>query len=266
MRRHKRLLRSTLRALYYGHTQSALRFQAALFAVDLLIIGFFIASQFIREQIWFWVADAAIAAFLAADLSARLVALGSFRRWLKYPATWVDLVVLATLLLPNLLSNWGFLRVLRLWSLVQSERFWNVLARGKWDETYVEDLSKAITTLAVFVLLAAGATQAIFLGQHPALNNFADALYFVVTSLTTTGYGDITLPGLSGRLFSIALMIAGVTLFLRIAQRAFGTQRRIVRCVRCGLTRHEADARHCRGCGAPLAYGAKHEYEADGGG
>lgn len=250
-------MRSRLREFYYGHTRDAVRFQGVLFALDLLVIGFFIASQLIAEQWWFWAADAAIAGFVAIDLGARLFALGTFKRWLKFPTTWIDLVVLATLLLPALLHNWGFLRILRLWTLVHSERFWNVLARGKWDDTHVEDLSKAITTLVVFIFLAAGAAQALFLGEHPKLNNFIDALYFVVTSLTTTGYGDITIDSAGGRLFSIALMLIGISLFFGIAQKAFAPQKRIERCHDCGTDRHDLDARHCKSCGAQLTEPAK---------
>lgn len=245
-------LRSRARALYFGHTQSAARFQGVLLALDVLIIGFFIGSQFIAEQPWFWIVDVAIALFLALDLFARLFAFGTLGRWLKFPTTWVDLVVLATLLFPALLHNWGFLRILRLWTVVNSERFWNVLARGRYDDTHVEDVSKAIVTLFVFVFLAAGFTQAVFLGHHPKLNNFVDAIYFVVTSLTTTGYGDITIDTAAGRLFSVGLMIAGISLFFSIAQKAFAPQRKIVSCAKCGVDRHEMDARFCRGCGEPL--------------
>ena len=248
----RRRLRSRVRALYFGHTQSAVRFQGVLFALDVLIIGFFIGSQFIREQSWFWIVDAAIATFVAIDLTARLFAFGTLRRWFKYPTTWVDLIVLATLALPTVLYNWGFLRILRLWTLVQSERFWNVLARGKWDDTYVEDIAKAVTTLVVFVFIAAGLTQALFLGHHPQLNNFIDAMYFVVTSLTTTGYGDITLMSPLGRLFTIGLMLVGISLFFTIAQKVFAPQEKIQKCVQCGLDRHGLTASYCCNCGAKL--------------
>jgi voltage-gated potassium channel len=245
-------LRSRVRALYFGHTQSAVRFQGLLLLLDVLIIGFFIGSQFILELPWFWIVDACIAVFLTVDLLARLFALGTLRRWLKYPTTWIDLVVLATLFFPAVLYNWGFLRILRLWTLVHSERFWNVLARGRWDDTYVEELSKAIVTLIVFIFCAAGVTQAFFLGEHPKLNNFADAIYFVVTSLTTTGYGDITLDSAGGRLFMVGLMIAGISLFFSIAQKAFAPEKKIVRCTECGTDRHDLDARHCKVCGTAL--------------
>jgi voltage-gated potassium channel len=33
---------------------------------------------------------------------------------------------------------------------------------------------------------------------NPAITNCADALYFTVTTLTTKGFGDITLPGTWG--------------------------------------------------------------------
>lgn len=245
-------LRSRIRALYFGHTQSSVRFQGVLLMLDLLIVGFFIGSQFIAEQPYFWLIDAAIAAFLTIDLLARLFAFGTLRRWLKYPTTWIDLVVLATLAFPAVLSNWGFLRILRLWTLVRSERFWNVLAQGRWDDTYVEELTKAITTLVVFVFLAAGVTHAFFTGHHPKLNNFLDAMYFVVTSLTTTGYGDVTIDTAAGRLWSMGLMITGISLFFSIAQKAFAPEKKLVRCTECGSDRHDLDARHCKVCGTQL--------------
>lgn len=246
-------LRSRLRELYFGATPAALRFQGVLLALDLLIIGFFIASQFISIAHLYVGIDLLIAAFLAADLWAKFYALGSMRRWLRYPTTWVDLVVLGTLLAPTLLPNWGFLRILRLWTLVHRERFWNVIGGGRWDDTRAEDLTKAIVTLVVFVFMAAGAAQALFLGDHPELRNFVDATYFVVTSLTTTGYGDITFDSAGGRIFSIVLMIAGISLFFSVAQKAIAPSQKIVPCPACGLDRHEPDARHCRACGAQLA-------------
>jgi voltage-gated potassium channel len=248
-------LRSHLRALYFGYTEEALRFQALLFVLDLLVIGFFVASQFVAAQPWFWIADVCIAAFVALDLCVRLFAMGSLRRLLRHPTTWVDLIVFVTLLLP--LHNWGFLRILRLWTLVQSERFWNVLARGRWDNTHVQDLTKSIITLFVFIFLAAGVTQALFLGQHANLNNFVDAIYFVVTSLTTTGYGDIVLDGPWGRVFSIALMLIGISLFVSIARRVTAPPSQYLRCT-CGLARHDLDARHCKSCGVPLSRADSH--------
>ena len=91
--------------------------------------------------------------------------------------------------------------------------------------------------------------------QHPTnphnANN-ADSLYFTVTALTTTGFGDITLPGTTGRLLTVAIMFFGVTLFLRLAQSMFRPHKVRFPCPRCALQRHEPDAVHCKACGEVL--------------
>ena len=131
----------------------------------------------------------------------------------------------------------------------------------RFDDTQVEDITKSIVTLVTFIFLAAGLTQALFIGDHPKLNNFVDAIYFVVTSLTTTGYGDITIDTAFGRLFSVALMLTGISLFFSIAQKVFSPPQKIVACSDCGLDRHDPDAKFCKACGdrltAPLRGGAR---------
>ncbi|MBL8550686.1 MAG: potassium channel family protein [Hyphomonadaceae bacterium] len=245
-------LRSKLRDLYFGVEGAALKFQGVLFTLDVLIIGFFIAANFIRKEAWFLYVDYGIAAFLVLDVAARIYALGSLRRWIKYPSSWADIVVLATFLVP-LVQNFGFLRILRLWALVHRERTWNVLGGGRWDDTYVEDLTKAVVNLVVFIFLASGVAYALFSPGHPKMHTFIDAMYFAVTSLTTTGYGDITLDTQLGRAFKIVLMLSGITLFFGVAQKAFAQHQQRVRCRGCNTDRHEADARYCRVCGERLS-------------
>jgi len=79
-----------------------------------------------------------------------------------------------------------------------------------------------------------------------------DALYFTITSLTTTGYGDIILPGTWGRLLSIAVMLGGVGLFFRLIQSLNVSHKVLHPCPTCGLQRHDPDAVHCKACGQTL--------------
>jgi len=88
--------------------------------------------------------------------------------------------------------------------------------------------------------------------QNPAIANYIDALYFTVATLTTTGFGDVTLKGTDGRLLSIVMMIVGISLFLRMVQVLFRARRLHHRCVACGLSEHDSDAVHCKRCGALL--------------
>jgi voltage-gated potassium channel len=74
-------------------------------------------------------------------------------------------------------------------------------------------------------------TSAVYVTQNdinPQISNYVDALYFTITTLTTTGFGDITLQGPGGRLFAV------------------------VKCPDCGLLVHDADAVHCKHCGRVL--------------
>ena len=90
-------LRARLRYLYHGSTPAAVKFRLAIIVIDLFIIGFFLAGPILKNAGWvFYVADYAIAAFLAIDLIARAMAYTDARDWLKRPVVWADLFVLAT--------------------------------------------------------------------------------------------------------------------------------------------------------------------------
>jgi voltage-gated potassium channel len=115
-----------------------------------------------------------------------------------------------------------------------------------------EEATLAAAQLLVFLFVMSGV---VFETQHrsnPGIRHYADALYFTVTTLTTTGFGDVTLPGTTGRLLSVVIMLAGVTLFLRLAQALFRPMKVRYPCPACGLERHEPDAVHCKACGQLL--------------
>ncbi|AQR60539.1 ion transporter [Brevundimonas sp. LM2] len=242
-------LRARLRALYHGTSRTAVRFRLAVLVVDLTIIGFFVAAPLLRDdRLVFYALDYVVAALLGADLLARALAYSDIKDWLKRPIVWVDLFILATLLFPAWLFNLGFLRVIRLWTLVNSDFFWRTIGR-RYDDTRVEDTTKAVVALVTFVFVATGFVYTSFMGRYDGISGWVDALYFTVTSLTTTGYGDILLPGVWGRLVSIVIMLVGVTLFVRLGQTLLGPHKVRFPCDRCGLRLHDPDAVHCKACG-----------------
>jgi len=245
-------IRARLRALYHGGSPVAVRFRLAVLMIDLIIVGFFIAAPFLRgDKIVFYVIDYIIAALLAADLAARAWCYSDIKDWLKKPIVWMDLFILATLLFPAWLFNLGFLRVIRLWTLVNSDFFWRTVGR-RYDDTRVEDTVKALVALITFIFVATGFVYTSFMGQYDGITGYIDALYFTVTSLTTTGYGDILLPGPWGRIVSIVIMLAGVTLFVRLGQTLLRPHKVRFPCDRCGLMAHDPDAVHCKACGNML--------------
>jgi len=108
------------------------------------------------------------------------------------------------------------------------------------------DTIVAGTHLFVFLFVMTAVAYETQHQRNPAIGNYVDALYFTVTTLTTTGFGDITLPGTAGRLLSIVMMIDGVSLFVRMVQVLFRPRRVHHKCTSCGLSEHETDAVHCK--------------------
>ena len=242
-------LRARLRYLYHGGSTTAVRFRLAVIVIDFAIIAFFMVAPLLRNTgLSFYIIDYAIAALLTLDLVARITAYSDWKDWFKRPINWVDLVVLATLLFPAWLFNFGFLRVMRLWTLVNSEFFWRTIGR-RYDDTRVEEITRALAALVTFVFVVTGFVYATFRGRHDGITGYLDALYFTVATLTTTGFGDITLPGAWGRVISITVMLVGITLFLRLAQTLIRPHKVSFPCEACGLRKHDPDAVHCKACG-----------------
>lgn len=247
----QRTLRGLLRALYHGQSLTAVRFRTAWVLIDLAIIAFFMAAPLLREEPWFLAADYTLAAVLALDLAARAYAYSSVGTFAKRTSTWLDVLILLTLLFPHVGYNLGFLRALRLWTLVKSEVFWDTVGR-RFDDTSVEEVTRATAALLTFVFVTTGFVYTAFGGVPDGPQGWVDSLYFTITSLTTTGYGDITLPGVWGKLLSIVIMVSGITLFLRLAQAIVRPSKVRFSCPTCGLGRHDLDAVHCKACGVVL--------------
>lgn len=243
-------LRARLRHLFHGQTPGAIRFRYSVIVLDLILIAVFVAAPFFKDRPTFLVIDYLIAAIVAADIAARALAARHPWRWLLRTGL-IDLVVLATLLFPLWLANFAFLRVLRLWSLVHSDFFWETVGR-RYDDTRWEDTTKAVVSLATFLFLCSGVVYALYAGNHADIRGFVDALYFTVTTITTTGFGDVTLPGTGGKLLSVLMMLAGVGLFVRLAHAVFRPAKVRFPCPTCGLQLHDPDAVHCKACGRIL--------------
>lgn len=244
--------RALLDFLYNGPGEAGRRFRLGLLGFDIVTIVFFIVASVLEFSPLILAADVAIATLLIADFGARLWIAPKKLRFLFDPITLADMIVIATLLAPALIQNWAFLRVLRAMRLVRSYRVlrdlrdsWPLLARN-------HDVIQSVLNLAIFLFVITALVFVLQHGQNPDINNYTDALYFSVTTLTTTGFGDIVLVGTSGKLLAVFIMVIGVALFLRLVQTIFRPTKVRHSCPACGLSRHEPDAVHCKHCGRVL--------------
>jgi voltage-gated potassium channel len=245
-------LRRRLRALYFGSSPAAARFQHILLSFDIVTLGFFLVTSFVRVAPWVAAANLLIALALTADFGARCWIAERPLRHLLRSAAVADLVVIASLLASALVANLGFLRVLRTLRLLRSYHVLGLLRRRSAFVRRKEQVIVAALNVVVFVFFV---TAVVYVTQHrtnPEIGDYADALYFTVATLTTTGFGDVTLVGRHGRLLSVLVMVVGISLFVRLVQAVFRPARVRFPCPACGLQRHEPDAVHCRHCGHVL--------------
>jgi voltage-gated potassium channel len=245
-------LKAKLERLYFGDDRRARRFRYGLIAFDLATIAVFLLASVAREEWWMVPLDLAVATVMAADFAARLWIEPDRRRHLMSLATIADIAVIISLLLPALVDNLGFLRIARALRLLRSYHLLRDLrSESLWFRCNEEFVTRALNLL-VFILVV---TSVVYVTQNdvnPGIRTYIDALYFTITTLTTTGFGDITLQGPGGRLLSVAIMVVGVSLFLRLLQVIFRPAKVRFECPDCALLLHDLDAVHCKGCGRVL--------------
>lgn len=245
-------LRAWIRRLYESDTPNANRFRYAVLAFDLSTIVFVVAASFMERSVGLETLDVLIGLLIISEVAARTFASRTPVKEIFHPVSLADLVAAASFVAPLLTEGFAFLRVFRTLRLVHSYR---TMARLRQDFSVFrrnEEVVVASLNLVIFLFVTTGVVYETQHRFHPGISSYADALYFTVTTLTTTGYGDITLQGHMGRLLSVAIMLCGVTLFVRLAQVIFRPQKIRFDCPSCGLQRHDPDAVHCKACGVVL--------------
>lgn len=241
-----------LTELYEGDSDRAHRFRYILLLADIATIIYLVASTFFYGQQILYFIDLFFGFYIAIDYFIRLWIAPKKFSFLVDPINLGDLIAVISVLLPLLGVNMAFLRALRVLRLLRTYRL-----QGKLREDFEyfkknEDVILSATNLFIFIFLM---TELVFITQvniNPNVKNFLDAMYFTITTLTTTGFGDITLQGNSGRAISIIVMIFGVSLFLRLIKSIYQPSKVRFVCDSCGLFLHERDAVHCKHCGRVL--------------
>jgi len=244
-------LKDRVRTLYDGDVPAGHRFRYALLVFDLVTIAFVIATSFLQWRETEYI-DALIGALLLVDFAARLWISRRPLRMVFSVYGVIDIVVIASMLAPIVGEGLAFLRVARVLRLLRSYTMMKRLRQDfPWFRTHEQVIMSALN-LGVFIFIM---TALVYETQHftnPEIGNYADALYFTVTALTTTGFGDVVLTGTGGRMIAVVIMIFGVSLFLRLIQVMLRPDKVFFKCPDCGLSRHDRDAVHCKACGRVL--------------
>ena len=243
-------MKEKIRALYFGDSENAHCFRLGLLIFDLVTIAFFIVSSTMEAGPIVRVADFAIALVLLLEFQARLLITKSRTRFIFKFDTLADVVVILSLVAPIFLDNLAFLRVVRMLRLLRSYHMLTALRREfSWFKAN-EQIIQSSVNLLIFIFVVTAVVYVLESGRNDDIGNYLDALYFTVATLTTTGFGDITMEDTLGRMVTVVIMVFGVALFLRLVQTIFRPTKVEYPCENCGLSRHDPDAVHCKHCGA----------------
>lgn len=246
-------LHRTIRLLYTGQSQRARRFRYGLIFFDALTIIYFITTAALPATPVTAALNTALGLLILLDLAARFWISDNLRRELTRIYTLADLVVVLSLLLaPLITESFAFLRVLRGLRLIHAYHLLRDLREESLFFRRHEDAIVAAVNLFVFIFVTTSFVFVLAFDEEAGIAGYVDALYFTVATLTTTGFGDITMTTTGGKLLSVFIMVVGVALFLQLARTIFQPSKIKHKCPECGLNRHEPDAIHCKHCGVPL--------------
>lgn len=244
--------RAELHELYTGDSHRAEQFRYGLLAIDVSMFIYLILISFMPDATFIPWVDAVFAGLITCDFLARFSLERLRPRYLLSIDGLLDIAILASFVVTYLGEHMTFLRAIRFLRLLRSAPTRRQISRhfSYFDKN--EEIIIAILHLGVFIFVT---TALVFETQNrinDSINDYIDALYFTITTLTTTGFGDVTLKGDSGKLLAVCIMIFGVSLFIRLIQAIFRAHKVRHSCPQCGLEYHDRDAVHCKACGIIL--------------
>ena len=234
-----------------------------LLILNLVFVGVFVVQTYPASQttvLWLWRLEVAIVFVFVMEYVLRLYAAQNRIEEFVNPYTMVDLLsvmpTLSVLLapVPVIVQNVGFLRalrvirVLRFYRFTQDEEFFfGTVSVGTLRTT------KLLLTVLIIFFLFAGLFYSVEYRVNPEVNNFGDAFYYMVVTLTTVGFGDILPVSQMGRWVTVAGVLAAVILIPwqagKIVREWTHKEKVKVTCPDCGLSYHDPDASHCKACG-----------------
>ncbi|MDB5513234.1 MAG: ion transporter [Enterovirga sp.] len=241
-----------VRELYEGSGPAARRFRFGLVLFDLAVFAFIVVSAFLPRSLEITAVSVVIGLTILADVAAR--AMISRERWrgLRHISTWADLAAMVAFLGAVAGRGIGSLRIVRTLAFLRSEPMSVQLRRDVPLVRRHEAVVFAGLDLLAFVFVMTGVIYANQRFENPDIGTYLDALYFTIGSLTTTGFNDVNLTGVSGRLVSIVITIVGLALLLRLVRAYLRQDELPIVCPVCTLRGHGGDAVYCRECGSHL--------------
>ncbi len=126
---------------------------------------------------------------------------------------WKGVTIDIIAMLPYELLTFGSFGLVRLLRLV---RIFALFGKGRRNVyNFIDKTNLNYILFTLLIIVCAGTIAMLVLESSPVdqINTPLDALWYVVTTITTVGYGDTIPMSVGGRVLGIVLMIVGVVFF-----------------------------------------------------
>lgn len=246
--------KKNLTKLFHGKGYKSILFNNVLLGINVSLIFLVVAAFSYPESLVIKTLEIFLGTIFTLEYAARLwISKNKVRHALGWLSI-LDVIVIFSLFSSVFVADLGFLRIIRTLQILRLFKVSRYLRNHKGSEFVVKnkEIIAGVLNLAVFLFFMTFLIYVFQVDKNPGINSYLDAMYFTITTLTTTGFGDITPVGVSGKVLVILVMIFGITLFVHLARSIFKRPKLEYLCRNCGLARHEFDAIHCKHCGATI--------------
>lgn len=195
----------------------------------------------------------------------RLVCVG---RPMKYALSFfgiIDLIAVVPTYLSVMFPGSQYLLVIRILRVLRTFRVLKLAHHLDEAKHIVQALRQSRQKITVFLfavltmVVLLGSLMYLIEGEDAGFTSIPRSVYWAIVTLTTVGYGDISPQTGLGQTVAAMIMILGYSLIAvptglvtaqmtRFAIKEVSTQA----CPECSAEGHEADAVHCKFCGAKL--------------
>lgn len=214
-----------------------------IFFLAILLFEFFFPSNFTLKyiQILLWI-------YFIWELFMRMKFHKFNPKYIFSLINILDFIIIITIFIrfyyvdSTLLHFFTALKVFRAYRIIHELSKVNIIFRNH------KDLIISIINLFIFTFFMA---SLVFIEQswiNNDINNFLDALYFTISTLTTTWFWDIIVRWNEWKILAILIMTLWTWLFLRLITVIFRPVKKTYQCKYCWLQRHDRDASHCKHC------------------
>ena len=177
----------------------------------------------------------------------------------------VDVLAILPTYLSLFLPGSRYLLVIRILRVLRIFRVLKLVQYLDEAQVMIRALRAAGRKIAVFfatvmsLVVIFGSVMYIIEGEAHGFTSIPRSIYWAIVTMTTVGYGDISPQTAVGQTIAAVIMLIGFTIIAvptgivaSEMSRAQGRQVSTRSCGQCAAEGHDADALHCKRCGAAL--------------